>query len=221
MVADTSKRGPVERLHRWLSKRPDKATQVMIFRYKLEEAEPVDSFSATMEPDDLANSVLGVMLDDADDIGGTQQYTICWCAEDGTVLKSKHFKVDGESEPGDLPDAPDTPNSAGLVRQAMRHTENMAKLYLMNAGSVLEMAKEVMAIQQEHIAKLHARLQVAEESAAPDEALLEAELAEHEQRKETWSRAEALLTDIIKKHGPDVVKNVVNRSVNGAPKQSE
>ncbi len=204
-----------DRLHRWVKKVPPDAKQCGLFGYKMEDAEPLDSWPVTTSAAELCNELLGAMMDDVEDKGGTQTYTVAWIDEKGAILKTKHYKFESEREPGELPDSPNAPNAEGLVRQATRHSEAMAKLYVTNMGHALKAMREVMNAQQEQLqlsykqnAQLLARLEAVETGEDPH--LLAAEAEEASKRAETWERLGNIATDIIQKHGPEVVQNMVN-----------
>lgn len=212
-----TERSSAERLHRWCLKVPEGAIFCAVFRYRVEASpDPLDVFPATLPTVQMVQALLESMEDDASDEGSTQEYTIAWTNKDGGQLKTKHYTVEMEQDAGTLADAPEAANATGLVRQAMRHSEAMAKLFVANMGTALQVTKEVMELQQQQLRTQSRQMQALLTQLAVMQENDEGDTPEDEERKDRlWARLEGVAARVL----PDVITVAAN-AANGAAKKA-
>jgi hypothetical protein len=222
-VQSETHRPEVERLYRWMSKRPKEATKLVLLLHAT-TIDQVDEWDVSGETelgaDALTNAVLESAADHAEDIGHTCAFQVAWIDVAGKVLKTKHHKVmvNDSSSGGVLRDTLPEGNSAdGRQRQDMRHSEAVMKMYLMSIGTALDCNRQTLEMQQRQINQRDAenaflRQQMTTliarlgETPELDPETQQAVQAEQIAKTEAWLR----VAPLIDKYGPDVLERVIN-----------
>lgn len=129
---------PVSELEAWLRGRPKGTTRLalrQVVRGEAEKASTVQEYD-TSDTDwrELAQQVDRHARDDASDTGGTCRYALVALDADGRILGRRIFRRAGEVT-SDAVGPEEPPTAAGLVGQAMRHTEAAYRMSLESVGS--------------------------------------------------------------------------------------
>lgn len=119
----------------------------------------------------LARAVLETATIDAEDTGGLCRYTVTAETAAGGIKERTEIRINGAKPSGDV--APeDSPTSAGLVQQAMRHQEVSAKLALESVGTVFGLLEKMLERQDQQLQRYQDRearvMEMAERLAGAD-----------------------------------------------------
>lgn len=119
----------------------------------------------------IARAVLETATIDAEDTGGLCRYTVTAETADGKIKERTEVRINGAKASGDV--APeDSPTSAGLVQQAMRHQEVSAKLALESVGTVFGLLEKMLERQDQQLQRYQDRearvMEMAERLAGAD-----------------------------------------------------
>jgi hypothetical protein len=194
------------RIQAWLGRAKKDADMV---RLGVESAE--GSFAVVQEwPRDEATgqAIVDAAQEHCDDSQSPQEYRICLCAGE-TVRATKPLRCKPQDETTDPAGFNVEPGNAnGLVAQALRHNEYLARLYLQSMSNVLGAQRSVIDSQAAELRDLRARAKNAERQAAAKGS---------EEDVEALARAESIIHvgEAIAASVPAVVEHFTGKSANG------